>query len=56
MPAKRSPWSNLKSPLIPLSALGVLTINGAALADPIDDLVAAAKNEGQLTVIALPRD
>jgi putative spermidine/putrescine transport system substrate-binding protein len=36
-------------------AIGV-TNSSAAFADAMEDLVAAAKKEGQLTVIALPRD
>jgi putative spermidine/putrescine transport system substrate-binding protein len=39
-----------------LSALSILACDGVASANPLDDLVAAAKKEGQLTVIALPRD
>jgi len=39
-----------------LAALAVVAVAGMASADPMDGLVAAAKEEGQLTVIALPRD
>ncbi len=39
-----------------VSALALCVWAGAAFADSMDDLVAAAKKEGQLTVIALPHD
>ena len=39
-----------------LTALGLITLGPAASADPSDVLIAAAKSEGQLTVIALPHD
>src|SRR6202521_3997689 len=38
------------------SALAVLAFAGLALADSMADLVAAAKKEGQLTIIAVPHD
>ncbi|MDI7861734.1 ABC transporter substrate-binding protein [Rhizobiaceae bacterium n13] len=38
------------------SSLAMLALAAMASADPMDDLIAAAKQEGQLTVIALPRD
>ena len=38
------------------SALAVLAFAGLALADSMSDLVAAAKKEGQLTIIAVPHD
>jgi putative spermidine/putrescine transport system substrate-binding protein len=38
------------------SVLALLASSEMALADPMDELVTAAKKEGQLTVIALPRD
>ena len=37
-------------------AAAIATLAGQALAAPPDALVAAAKKEGQLTVIALPHD
>ena len=46
----------MKSALMTSVALAVLATAGGARADAMDDLVAAAKKEGQLTVIALPRD
>jgi putative spermidine/putrescine transport system substrate-binding protein len=46
----------LKAAVMPLSALAILAFVGMATADSMDGLVAAAKKEGQLTVIALPRD
>jgi len=39
-----------------VAALAVGASLGTALAAPLDDLVAGAKKEGELTVIALPRD
>jgi putative spermidine/putrescine transport system substrate-binding protein len=42
--------------MIPVSALAVLGCAASAEAAPMDDLVAAAKGEGQLTIIAVPRD
>jgi putative spermidine/putrescine transport system substrate-binding protein len=39
-----------------LAALGVVATTGFAAAESMDKLVAAAKSEGQLTVIALPHD
>jgi len=39
-----------------VAALAVCASLGAAVAGPIDDLAAGAKKEGELTVIALPRD
>src|SRR4029077_9437785 len=38
------------------SALAVLALAGLAYADSMSDLVAAAKKEGQLTIIAVPHD
>jgi putative spermidine/putrescine transport system substrate-binding protein len=45
-----------RSMAAPWSALALLALSEMALADPMDELIAAAKNEGQLNVIALPRD
>src|SRR5262245_4840555 len=45
-----------KSVALASSALAILAFAGMASADPMDDLVAAARLEGQLNVIALPRD
>jgi len=42
--------------LASVSALAICAIAGPAFAGSMDDLVAAAKKEGQLTVIALPHD
>src|SRR5471030_2250726 len=42
--------------VMPLSALGMLMSTGLASSQGMDKLVADAKTEGQLTVIALPRD
>ncbi len=39
-----------------IAAGALLALAAPAFAAPMDDLVAAAKKEGQLTVIALPRD
>ncbi len=39
-----------------IAAGSLLVLAAPAFAAPMDDLVAAAKKEGQLTVIALPRD
>jgi putative spermidine/putrescine transport system substrate-binding protein len=39
-----------------LSASAILAVTGMAAADSMDGLVAAARKEGQLTVMALPRD
>jgi putative spermidine/putrescine transport system substrate-binding protein len=45
------------SALLSSIAVGaILAVAAPAFAAPMDDLVAAAKKEGQLTVIALPRD
>jgi len=41
---------------LPISAGAMLAASGFALADSMDDLVAAAKKEGQVTTIALPHD
>jgi putative spermidine/putrescine transport system substrate-binding protein len=41
--------------LASLSTLAMMAADGA-LADPLDSLVAAAKQEGELTIIAVPRD
>ncbi len=41
---------------LPISACALLAASGFALADAMDDLVAAAKAEGQLTIIAVPHD
>ena len=48
--------SNQLRVMLPLSALSILACDGVASANPMDDLVATAKKEGQLTVIGLPRD
>src|SRR5882672_8122746 len=42
--------------MIPVSALAVLASTGLASAASMDDLVKAAKAEGQLTIIAVPHD
>lgn len=42
--------------VMPSAALALLAFTGMTSASPLDELVAAAKAEGQLTVIALPRD
>src|SRR5262245_15436170 len=42
--------------MIPISALAVLASTGFAFGQSMDALVAAAKKEGSLTVIALPHD
>lgn len=48
-------WT-VKSALLPLPALAMVAAAGMASAESMDGLVAAARNEGQLTVMALPRD
>ena len=45
-----------RSAVMASSAVAMLTFAHAAFAGSVADLVAAAKKEGQLTVIALPRD
>ena len=48
---------NMKMVLLSsVAAFALGGMMGPALADGMDDLVAAAKKEGQLTVIALPHD
>ena len=42
--------------IIPVSALAMLAATGIAAGQSMDELVAAAKKEGQLTTIALPHD
>src|SRR6266508_941267 len=42
--------------MISVSALALSAVAGSAYAASMDDLVAAAKAEGQLTTIALPHD
>jgi putative spermidine/putrescine transport system substrate-binding protein len=42
--------------ILPLAAMAVLGYSGVASSQSMDELIAAAKSEGQLTVIALPRD
>src|SRR5262249_34042914 len=42
--------------MIPISALALLACAGSASATSMDKLIADAKAEGQLTVIALPHD
>lgn len=44
------------TPVLSISALALLAAAGAANAQPSEELIAAAKKEGQLTTIALPRD
>jgi putative spermidine/putrescine transport system substrate-binding protein len=39
-----------------IGSFGLLAFAGAASADSMSDLVAAAKKEGQLTIIAVPHD
>ncbi len=46
----------MKTALLASSALFVLAVAQPAVAGSLDDLVAAAKAEGELTVIALPHD
>ncbi len=46
----------LKSTTASLAIAAMLASNGVAFAQSMDELVAAAKAEGQLTVIALPHD
>jgi putative spermidine/putrescine transport system substrate-binding protein len=46
----------MKTALLASSALLVLGLAHPAVAGPLDELVAAAKAEGELTVIALPHD
>ena len=41
---------------LPISAGAMLAASGVAIADSMDDLIAAAKAEGELTTIALPHD
>jgi putative spermidine/putrescine transport system substrate-binding protein len=48
----KTTWASVFS----LSALTLVASAGLTFADSMDDLVAAAKKEGQLTVIALPHD
>jgi putative spermidine/putrescine transport system substrate-binding protein len=45
-----------RAALAAASALATLAFAGPAPADSMSDLVAAAKQEGQLTIIAVPRD
>jgi putative spermidine/putrescine transport system substrate-binding protein len=49
-------WKLRSMAAAPWSVLALLALSEMAIADPMDELIAAAKNEGQLTVIALPRD
>jgi putative spermidine/putrescine transport system substrate-binding protein len=42
--------------IMPLAAVAAMGFSGAALSQTMDELVAGAKSEGELTVIALPRD
>jgi putative spermidine/putrescine transport system substrate-binding protein len=42
--------------MIPVSAAAMVTAAGFASADTMDELVTAAKAEGQLTIIAVPHD
>jgi len=42
--------------IVPISALAVLASTGLAAGQSMDELIAAAKKEGQLTTIALPHD
>ena len=47
----------MKTALLLSSAAVIATLAGSpVVAAPIDDLIAAAKAEGELTVIALPHD
>jgi putative spermidine/putrescine transport system substrate-binding protein len=39
-----------------VSAMALVAANSAAMADAMSDLVAAAKKEGELTIIAVPHD
>jgi putative spermidine/putrescine transport system substrate-binding protein len=53
----RRPKMNLKKlSIASVSAVALIASIAPSYAAPIDDLVAAAKKEGQLTVIALPHD
>jgi putative spermidine/putrescine transport system substrate-binding protein len=47
---------NLTGKLLSLAAATLLASTAMSAAGPMDDLVAAAKKEGQLTTIALPHD
>ncbi len=49
-------FANTASHMALASALGLTALAGAARADAISDLAAAATKEGMLTVIALPHD
>ena len=42
--------------ILPLAAVAVLGYSGVASSQSMNQLIAAAKSEGELTVIALPRD
>ena len=42
--------------ILPLAAVAVLGYSGVASSESMNQLIAAAKSEGELTVIALPRD
>ncbi len=42
--------------LVSVSAIALTSLSGAALAEPSEELIAAAKKEGMLTTIALPHD
>ncbi len=42
--------------IMPLAAVAAMGFSGVALSQTMDELVAGAKSEGELTVIALPRD
>ncbi|MDR3495194.1 MAG: ABC transporter substrate-binding protein [Ancalomicrobiaceae bacterium] len=42
--------------MLSVSVAAVATFTGVAAAAPLDDLIAAAKKEGELTVITLPHD
>src|SRR3954462_12806777 len=49
-------WALAASSAMAMGSFGLLGCAGAASADSMSDLVAAAKKEGQLTIIAVPHD
>jgi len=51
-----SRWALSASSALAIGSFGLLAFAGAASADSMSDLVAAAKKEGQLTIIAVPHD
>jgi putative spermidine/putrescine transport system substrate-binding protein len=51
-----SRWALSASSALAIGSFGLLAFAGAAAADSMSDLVAAAKKEGELTIIAVPHD